>query len=94
MSLLKRITDLFEEEIFTFWNCENGDYSPDTKLVNDLGFDEMDLYDAIGALENEFSILIPHADAEAWVMVSDIEAYLKARPELKDKEWNISTTQT
>lgn len=52
-----------------------------SQFKEDLGMDSLDVMEAIIAIEDEFNVLIPDADAEKWVAVSDIVNYLKT---LKD----------
>ena len=49
----------------------------DTHLVDDLGADSLDIVELIMALEEEFDIEIPDADAEKVVTVGDVVDYIK-----------------
>ena len=49
----------------------------DTHLVDDLGADSLDIVELIMALEEEFDIEIPDADAEKVVTVTDVVDYIK-----------------
>ena len=49
----------------------------DSKFVDDLGADSLDIVELIMALEEEFDIEIPDADAEKVVTVTDVVDYIK-----------------
>ena len=46
-------------------------------FIDDLGADSLDLVELIMALEEEFNIEIPDADAEKVVSVGDVVNYIK-----------------
>ena len=49
----------------------------DASFIDDLGADSLDLVELIMALEEEFGIEIPDADAEKVVTVGDVVSYIK-----------------
>ena len=49
----------------------------DSSFIDDLGADSLDLVELIMALEEEFGIEIPDADAEKVVTVGDVVNYIK-----------------
>lgn len=51
--------------------------SEDSSFIDDLGADSLDLVELIMALEEEFGIEIPDADAEKVVTVGDVVNYIK-----------------
>lgn len=51
---------------------------PSAKFVDDLGADSLDLVEMIMALEEEFGVEIPDADAEKIVSVQDAIDYIAA----------------
>ena len=53
----------------------------DASFIDDLGADSLDLVELIMALEEEFGIEIPDADAEKVVTVSDVVNYIKENAE-------------
>ena len=53
----------------------------DTRLMDDLKADSMDLVEMVMAFEEEFNISIPDEDAEKMVKVSDVIAYLEKKVE-------------
>ena len=51
--------------------------TPDASFIDDLGADSLDIVELIMALEEEFDLEIPGADAEKVVTVSDVVEYIK-----------------
>ena len=49
----------------------------ESSFIDDLGADSLDLVEIIMALEEEFDIEIPDADAEKVVTVGDVVDYIK-----------------
>ena len=49
----------------------------DASFIDDLGADSLDIVELIMALEEEFDIEIPDADAEKIVTVGDVVDYIK-----------------
>lgn len=49
----------------------------DASFLDDLGADSLDIVELVMALEEEFDIEIPDADAEKVVTVSDVVEYIK-----------------
>ena len=51
--------------------------TPDASFIDDLGADSLYIVELIMALEEEFDLEIPDADAEKVVTVSDVVEYIK-----------------
>ena len=49
----------------------------DASFIDDLGADSLDIVELIMALEEEFDIEIPDADAEKVVTLNDVVEYIK-----------------
>ena len=49
----------------------------DVSFIDDLGADSLDIVELIMALEEEFDLEIPDADAEKIVSVGDVVDYIK-----------------
>ena len=49
----------------------------DSSFIDDLGADSLDIVELVMALEEEFDIEIPDADAEKVVTVGDVVEYIK-----------------
>jgi acyl carrier protein len=45
---------------------------PNARLVTDMGFDDLDFFDMIGAIEKEFAIQMPVDDFEQGVSLDDL----------------------
>ena len=52
--------------------------APEASFIDDLGADSLDIVELIMALEEEFDIEIPEADAEKISTVGDVVEYIKA----------------
>lgn len=51
--------------------------TPEASFIDDLGADSLDIVELVMALEEEFDLEIPDADAEKVVTVSDVVDYIK-----------------
>lgn len=60
-------------------NVEEDQVTGDANFVDDLGADSIDAVELIMAIETEFNIDIPEKDAETFVRVDDVVAYLESR---------------
>ncbi len=49
----------------------------EASFIDDLGADSLDIVELVMALEEEFDIEIPDADAEKVVTVADVVEYIK-----------------
>ncbi len=58
-------------------NVEEGDITPDTTFIDDLGADSLDVFQIIMGLEEEFDIEIPNEEAEKIVTVGDAVDQIK-----------------
>ena len=56
---------------------EENEVKLESSFVDDLGADSLDIVELIMALEEEFDLEIPDADAEKVVTVSDVVEYIK-----------------
>lgn len=51
--------------------------TPDSKIVDDLGADSLDVVELLSQLEDEFSVVIPDEEIEKLVTVADVAAALE-----------------
>ena len=51
----------------------------DSKFIEDLGADSLDLFELVMALEDEYSVEIPAEDLEKLTSVGEVMDYLKAK---------------
>lgn len=58
----------------------------DTTFIDDLGADSLDIVELIMALEEEFDMEIPEAEAEKITSVNDVVEYIKAHGDDKNKD--------
>ena len=58
-------------------NVPKEDITPDTKFVDDLGADSLDIFQIIMGIEEEFDIEINNDDAEKIVTVQDAVDQIK-----------------
>ena len=49
----------------------------EASFIDDLGADSLDIVELVMAIEEEFDIEIPDADAEKVITVSDVVEYIK-----------------
>jgi acyl carrier protein len=71
----KKVVDLVAEVLVDV-NKEN--IKLDSKIVEDLGAESLDIYDMIALLEDEFGIEISDEDVEKIRSVQDVADFIKA----------------
>jgi len=54
--------------------CSIGDIQPETKFVDNLGADSMDLLELTMAVEEEYDIMIPSEETDTITTVAQLEA--------------------
>ena len=70
---LEELKEIVAEEL----NVSVDSLTESTKFIDDLGADSLDIVELVMALEEEFDIEIPDADAEKVVTVGDVVDYIK-----------------
>ena len=50
---------------------------PETKIVEDLGADSLDVFELLNQLEDDYDIVIPEEDMEGLVTVADVAAVIE-----------------
>jgi len=58
-------------------DCDPGEVKEDSKFIEDLGADSLDVVELVMALEEEFDIEIPDEDAEGILTVADALKYIE-----------------
>ena len=58
-------------------NVNEGEVKPESKFIDDLGADSLDVVELVMALEEKFEIEIPDEDAEKIATVGDVVAYIE-----------------
>jgi acyl carrier protein len=73
MALLEDVKEVVVEQL----NVSPDEIKEDSKFVEDLGADSLDVVELVMALEEKFDIEIPDADAEKIVTVGDAIKYIE-----------------
>lgn len=71
------IFDKVKEIIIEQLGVSEDAVSNESSFIDDLGADSLDIVELIMALEEEFDMEIPDADAEKIVTVGDVVDYIK-----------------
>ena len=58
-------------------NVNEGEVKPESKFVDDLGADSLDVVELVMALEEKFEIEIPDEEAEKIQTVGDVVVYIE-----------------
>lgn len=73
-AILERVKEVISEQL----GIEDVDsITMDTTFIDDLGADSLDIVELIMALEEEFDMEIPEADAEKIISVGDVVEYIQ-----------------
>ena len=51
--------------------------TPDSKIVEDLGADSLDVVELLSCLEDEYGVMIPDEEVETLVTVADVAAAIE-----------------
>jgi acyl carrier protein len=70
--MLEKVIDVVVEQL----DCERAEVKEDSKFIEDLGADSLDVVELVMALEEEFDIEIPDEDAESILTVKDALNYI------------------
>ena len=57
--------------------CDLDMVKDDSKIIEDLGADSLDIVELVMQLEEQFDIEIPDEDSETLIKVSDIKQYIE-----------------
>lgn len=73
-AILERVKEVITEQL----GIEDIDsITMETTFIDDLGADSLDIVELIMALEEEFDMEIPEADAEKIISVGDVVEYIQ-----------------
>lgn len=72
----RTVQEVIREEMGLREEC----VTPDSRLVDDLGFDSLDLVALVMAIENEYRITIEDETAETFRTVGDIMKWVAEHP--------------
>ena len=73
----EEVFDKVKEIIVEQLGVAEDSVTTEASFIDDLGADSLDIVELIMALEEEFDIEIPDADAEKVVTVGDVVDYIK-----------------
>jgi acyl carrier protein len=69
--------DKIKEVVAEQLDCDIAEIKEDSKFIEDLGADSLDVVELVMALEEEFDIEIPDEDAEGILTVADALKYIE-----------------
>ena len=72
--MLDKVLDILSEQL----SLDRESISTESKIIDDLGADSLDVVELIMALEEEFGIEVPEVEAEKIVSVGDVVEYIKS----------------
>ena len=70
--VFEKVCDILKDQL----SIENKEIELSSKLIDDLGADSLDLVELVMAMEEEFGVEIPDADAETILTVEDVVKYI------------------
>lgn len=73
MALIDDIKEVVVEQL----NCNADEVKEESKFVEDLGADSLDVVELVMALEEKFDIEIPDSEAESIATVGDALKYIQ-----------------
>jgi acyl carrier protein len=73
MALIDDVKEVVIEQL----DCDPAEVKEDSKFIEDLGADSLDVVELVMALEEKFDIEIPDEDAEKILTVSDAIKYIE-----------------
>jgi len=77
------VTDRVLSLMKNFEKVDPAKVTPAAHFVNDLGLDSLDAVEVCMALEEEFVVTIPDADAEKILSVEDAVTFISQHPRAK-----------
>ncbi len=73
MALLDDVKEVVVEQL----DCDPAEVKEDSKFIEDLGADSLDVVELVMALEEKFDLEIPDEDAEKILTVADAIKYIE-----------------
>lgn len=77
------VTDRVVSVVQNFDKVDPGKVTPEAKFDTDLGLDSLDSVEVVMAIEDEFAIEIPDAEADKIASVGDAVEYVAGHPMAK-----------
>ncbi len=72
--VLEKVKSILAEQ----FDVEEDNITPETRLVEELGADSLDVVDLLMSIEDEFEIEVPDEEIENIKNVDDIVSYIKS----------------
>jgi NADH dehydrogenase (ubiquinone) 1 alpha/beta subcomplex 1 len=79
----EEVTDRIIQVVTNFDKVDSAKVSPSSKFSEDLGLDSLDAVEVVMAIEDEFAIEIPDAEADKIASIEDAISYIIAHPMAK-----------
>uniref|UniRef100_A0A6U0HED3 Acyl carrier protein n=1 Tax=Helicotheca tamesis TaxID=374047 RepID=A0A6U0HED3_9STRA len=76
-------TDRIVQVVKNFDKVDPSKVSPESKFADDLGLDSLDAVEVVMAIEDEFAIEIPDAEADKISSIADAVEYIAGHPMAK-----------
>ena len=71
--ILEKLKNIFERD----FDIEGDEITPDTNLFSDLNFDELDLYDMVMSVEDDFEMELPDEALEKIKTIGDLIKFIE-----------------
>ncbi len=71
--ILEKLKNIFDRD----FDIEGDEITPDTNLFLDLDFDELDLYDMVMSVEDDFEMELPDEDLEKIKTIGDLIKFIE-----------------
>mmetsp|Transcript_5200 Transcript_5200/g.9897 ORF Transcript_5200/g.9897 Transcript_5200/m.9897 type:complete len:116 (+) Transcript_5200:1642-1989(+) len=79
----KEVTDRIVTVVKNFDKVDPSKVTPSAKFTDDLGLDSLDSVEVVMAIEDEFAIEIPDAEADKILSIQDATEYIAGHPMAK-----------
>lgn len=79
----KDVSDRIINVVKNFDKVDASKVSPSAKFADDLGLDSLDTVEVVMAIEDEFAIEIPDAEADKIMSIEDAIQYISGHPMAK-----------
>lgn len=77
------MTERIINVVKNFDQVDSNKVTPKVKFTDDLGLDSLDVVEVVMAIEDEFAIEIPDAEADKIASIEDAVEYITAHPMAK-----------
>lgn len=80
---IEEVTDRIVAVVKNFDKVDPNKVTPTSRFADDLGLDSLDTVEVVMAVEDEFAIEIPDAEADKIESIPDAASYIVAHPMAK-----------